>query len=232
MIVKILLCLIIPLLMLLGILEKRSRHLVLFLMIGSVTCLAACWINADIYRKAGISYFYLTTTVAPIVEETLKFIPIVLYALFRSRAKKQILPVAFAVGIGFAIAENVYALVQNAEDATLAWIIIRGIGTGLMHGMTTVVVGFGIFRASKDRRLIVIGTVSVLCLAIMYHGAYNCLISTEQTKYFGILLPIFTYGAILLIYYRNQIKKFFMVKPIEQVKKVKDHIKNKKNSEK
>ena len=60
------------------------------------------------------------------------------------------------------------------------------------------------------RRLIFVGTLSALFLAIMYHGAYNCMIQTESIKFLGILLPIFTYAAVFLAYNKVNLKKIFM----------------------
>ena len=209
-IVNTLLCILIPILMLCGLLDKKARIPCIALMLGCCMCLAAYYLNTYLYPRLGCTYFYLITTISPMVEELLKFLPILVFSCVCSHEKEQIVPFAFATGIGFAIIENSYMLLQSADTATTVWIITRGIGTGLMHGMSTAMLGVGIYMARQDRRLIFVGTLSALFLAIMYHGAYNCMIQTDSIKFLGILLPIFTYIAVFLSYNKIDLKKIFV----------------------
>lgn len=65
-------------------------------------------------------------------------------------------------------------------------------GTGLMHGMCTLLVGVGISFVKKRRKLFAVGTFGLLSTAIVYHGIYNILIQSEYSMV-GALLPIVTY---------------------------------------
>ena len=57
----------------------------------------------------------------------------------------------FAVGAGFALAENLYYLHLAAEAGMGTW-IVRGFGTALMHGGTTALFAvMGLARSSARR---------------------------------------------------------------------------------
>lgn len=208
-IMKALICILIPMLMLSFLLEKRSRRIMWSLCLGCLACLLASFINTMIYTKSGCSNFYLSTTIAPVIEETLKFIPVLLLSVLISKNKYTLVPLAFAVGIGFAILENSYMLMQFSATSSLFWILIRGIGTGLMHGICTIITGFGISIANTDRRIRVVGSMSALFLAMMFHGAYNCMISTESIKYIGIFLPLVMYAVFFMYFKKDEIARFF-----------------------
>ena len=105
------------------------------------------------------------------------------------------------VGIGFAILENTYYLINNIETVSILWAVIRGIGAGLMHGISTMFVGWVIFYVNIQRRLVLPGTVGTLSLAILYHGIYNMLIQSPY-QFIGIILPLSTFIPILILYYK------------------------------
>ena len=96
-----------------------------------------------------------------------------------------------AIGIGFAVLENAYYLV-NYVDFSMIEAVIRAFGAGLMHGMCTLLVGVGISFVKKKRKLFAVGTFGLLSTAIVYHGVYNILIQSKFSTV-GALLPIATY---------------------------------------
>ena len=102
-----------------------------------------------------------------------------------------------ALGIGFAIFENIYLLVWSLEYVNIVWSLIRGFSTGLMHGMTTTAVSF-IMRFINKRKLFFTGMLGLLCIAITYHGIYNLLVESKY-NYLGLIIPISTYILILCI---------------------------------
>ena len=59
-------------------------------------------------------------TVPPVTEELLKALPVLVFAVFFSDDRKDILPAAMSVGIGFSILENTAILVQNLTVVTVA----------------------------------------------------------------------------------------------------------------
>ena len=88
--------------------------------------------------------------------------------------------------------ENAYYIVLNYNAFSITTALVRGLCTGLMHGMCTLLVGFGISFIRKRRKLFVVGTFALLSTAVTYHAMFNMLI---ESKYYivGALLPIVTY---------------------------------------
>ncbi|MBP5208603.1 MAG: PrsW family intramembrane metalloprotease, partial [Clostridia bacterium] len=99
---------------------------------------------------------------------------------------------------GFALLENVVILTQNVENVTIFWALVRGFGSGLVHGICTVMVGWGVSYVKKRRKLFYCGTFALLSSAIIYHATYNLLVQSKY-QYVGIVLPIVTYIPVLLL---------------------------------
>ena len=190
-------CFLIPMLLSLFIMQKKSRLVVAFILIGTTVCLIAGEINTRIYLAVGKDMLYFTTTVSPVTEELLKALPILLFALFISDNRQKLAQSAFAVGLGFAIMENMIMITQNLYSVDIKWAIMRGFGASLMHSICTVAVGIGISFVRKRKKLFYCGTLSLLMLAVTYHSIYNTLVMSPQ-KYFGVLLPICTYIPLLV----------------------------------
>ena len=102
-----------------------------------------------------------------------------------------------ATGIGFAILENAYYLIINYQTFSFVSALVRGFGTGLMHGMCTWLVGFGISFIRKRRKLFAVGTFALLAMAITYHSIFNMLVQSRYSK-IGALLPLVTYLPFLV----------------------------------
>lgn len=216
MIIIVFLCIVVPISLLCGLLEKRSRNIVLSVITGCTACLFAAYLNTWICDITKCSDYYRTTSIAPFVEEILKFIPIFIFSKRVSTKKQYLLSIAFAVGMGFTIIENAFMLLTSLKNATVMWIITRGIGAGLMHGISTSIVGLGIYIGSKDKRILFTGTLATLFLAMMYHGAYNAMIQTEIIKYFGVFVPFLSYIIILFVLNKNKID--LLIKDTEETK--------------
>ena len=196
-------CFLIPMVLSLFIMEKKSRLVVSFILIGMTVCMIASALNTLIYTRTGRDMLYFTTTVSPITEEILKALPILFYALLFSNDRQKLAQTAFAVGLGFAMMENVILISQNLYSVDLEWAIMRGFGASLMHSICTVTVGIGISFVKKIKKLFYPGTLALLMLAITYHSIYNTLVMSPQ-RYFGILLPIYTYIPLLVFSYKRK----------------------------
>ena len=96
-------------------------------------------------------------TVPPVTEELLKALPVLVFAVFFSDDRKDILPAAMSVGIGFSILENTAILVQNLTVVTLGWAALRGLSASLMHGLCTMIIGAGLPYVKKQRKLFCTG---------------------------------------------------------------------------
>ncbi len=93
-------CIVIPFLLVLPVLDKKGKRIVLFMAIGLSACLACSFLNQTLYSISGESKYYYTTTVSPVIEEFVKAIPILIFAFAISDELEDILPVSFSLGVG------------------------------------------------------------------------------------------------------------------------------------
>lgn len=191
-------CIIAPLCLLLVMSRGRSRTLLGYVMLGMFFALFASELNSVLNKWLQTSSFYLTTVVSPIAEEIVKALPVVFYALMFSDKQEDVIPIAFAVGVGFALFENTVILLQNIDNVSLGWAFIRGFCTALMHAVCTAVIGFGICYIKKEKLLFVSGTFALLSTSCIYHGIFNMLVQSDL-KILSIFLPLVTYIPIILL---------------------------------
>jgi RsiW-degrading membrane proteinase PrsW (M82 family) len=198
-------CVAVSLALMLPLMEKKLRHLVVFMIVGISSCLFVSELNNIFLEMFHNEMFYVTTTITPVTEEIIKMIPILYYAIVISDDRRALIPNAFAVGVGFALLENVVILTQNVENVTVFWALVRLFGSGLVHGICTVMVGWGISYIKKRRKFFYCGTFALLSAAIIYHATYNLLVQSDY-QYVGVLLPIVTYIPIILLLRKKGIK--------------------------
>ena len=195
----------ISLALMLPLMEKKNRRLIIFMIAGICSCLFVSELNSILLNALDNEVFYVTTTITPITEEVVKMLPILYLAIVVSDDRRILIPNAFAVGVGFALLENVVILVQNVESVSILWAFVRGFGSGLVHGICTVMVGWGISYVKKRRKFFFCGTFALLSAAIIYHATYNLLVQSEY-QYVGILLPLATYSPLIYFARKNGIK--------------------------
>ena len=193
----------VPILMMTLLIEKKAREPVLFVLVGIFVSVFASEVNGLLSQLIPISMYRVTIAITPVTEEVIKALPILYYAIVISDKREQLFTASMATGIGFAVLENAYYLL-NYPNFSLLSAIIRAFGSGLMHGMCTLLVGMGISFVKKKKKMFAVGTFGFLSTSIVYHGIYNILIQSEY-KLIGALLPIFTY--IPFIIWRIKSKK-------------------------
>lgn len=184
-----------PLFLMLLFLRGRTQRVLAFAILGIYICLLSGEIDALIFDVSVFSEAFFTENVSPIVEETLKAIPIFVYVFAFKPNKQSIVECALALGVGFAIMENVLVLVGSTDNISLIFVIFRGFGAGMMHGVTTLMIGIGLEIVSRKKRLIIPGTLASLSAACIFHSIYNIIIHS-QYQYFGIVLPLLTFVYI------------------------------------
>lgn len=185
-------CIVVPMLLLLPLLEKQSRSVILFMMIGATVALSAYEVNTIALSCIPVPLARFSASFPPVSEELLKAVPVLFFAIAVDDRRNVVLPVAMAVGVGFAILENAYLLTSNLESVTLLWGILRGFSSGLMHGICTMAVGTGITFVKKHKKLFYTGTFGLLALSITFHAVFNLLVQSEY-DWIGFLLPITVY---------------------------------------
>lgn len=201
-------CISAPLLLMMILADRKTRNLLGFMIIGIYIAVLASEVNAILLGVFGdsLDLFHLTTSVTPVCEEILKALPILFVAVFVTDKRSSLFLQAMSIGIGFAVMENTFILLQNIENVSLFWALIRGFSSGLMHALCTLFVGIGISMVKKRRKLFFSGTFALLITASIYHSLFNMLIQAEF-MYIGALLPILTYIPLAYILYRKNWNK-------------------------
>jgi RsiW-degrading membrane proteinase PrsW (M82 family) len=118
----------------------RFRVVLSTILVGCGAALLAFYANGWLTMAAGVSAYASSHYLAPLVEECLKAVYVVV--LIRRRRIGFLVDSAiqgFAVGAGFAVVENIDYLRQVADARVFLW-IVRGFGTALLHGGTTAIV--------------------------------------------------------------------------------------------
>lgn len=181
----------IPIMLMAMLVEKKARLPIMFMLVGIFVSVFASEVNGLLSQVLSMNMYSITTIVTPVTEEFLKALPILYYAVVVSDKREVLFTASMATGIGFAILENAFYLL-NYPNFSMLSAIIRAFGAGLMHGMCTLLVGVGISFVKKQKKLFAVGSFGLLSTAIVYHGIYNILIQSEYSLVGG-LLPIATY---------------------------------------
>jgi len=150
------------------------RTIVVALMAGAVCALAALALHAWLLPASGLSQRLFSRYVAPVTEETLKAIYIIV--VLRRRRLGFLVDAAilgFAVGTGFAVVENLDYLRQLRDQRLILW-VVRGFGPALLHGTSTTL--FAILAKSlvdRHPERWGISLAAALGVAIAFHSLFN-----------------------------------------------------------
>jgi len=188
----IMICMVVPLLLLMTMLNKQSRLLLGFVLGGMVLAVCAYEINSLVCVLFQLSGQELSIIAAPMIEEILKALPVLFFAILVSDDRKLVLQLAMASGIGFAILENAFLLITYVDQVDIGWAIVRGVSTSLSHGICTMIVGCGIVFVRKQKKLFYTGTFALLAAAMTLHAIFNLLIQSPF-DYVALALPIIIY---------------------------------------
>ena len=165
---------------------------------GAVVCIACYFIAGGLIDEFPMRRGVYSQEVAPVLEEVLKAaVIIVLFALNRVGYLIDAAIAGFAVGGGFAMAENIFYLNQFT-DADLGVWLVRGFGTAIMHGGATAILAVlsqvlfaPRLRASVDRfhfnpALFLPG----LFCAIALHAVFNQFTKTPLAAMTVVLIAV------------------------------------------
>jgi RsiW-degrading membrane proteinase PrsW (M82 family) len=150
-------------------------HFTIQVLLGGVfMAVLAYLINGYAIEALNMEFMDYTRFVSPIIEESLKGL-VVVY-LFRSNRIGFLVDAAilgFAVGAGFAMAENMYYL-YHAADAQIAIWVVRGFGTAVMHGGVTAI--FAVIAqvlTERQTRARLSSFIPGLLVAAVLHSIFN-----------------------------------------------------------
>jgi protease PrsW len=150
------------------------RAVVVALCAGAVSALAALALHDWLLPASGLSPKLFSRYVAPVTEETLKAIYVVI--VLRQRRLGFLVDAAlvgFSVGTGFALVENIDYL-RTVHDARLALWLVRGFGPAILHGAMTGL--FGMLAKSlsdrhPERGMLVLAP--ALGVVVVLHSLFN-----------------------------------------------------------
>jgi protease PrsW len=158
---------------------------------GVVAAAASYGLSHLALGPAGLGVAMYSQAVAPVSEELLKSLVIVL--LVRSHRIGFLVDAAilgFAVGCGFAVVENL-AYLRLAPQAELSTWIVRGFGTAVMHGGATAmlaVMGLSVLERKPGAGLAAF--LPGLAVAAALHAGFNQLIAWPQLATLATLLLV------------------------------------------
>jgi RsiW-degrading membrane proteinase PrsW (M82 family) len=174
----------------------RLRAVLLAMGVGCVATAASYVVHQFLLPRSGLDYMEYVRYVSPVAEEALK--AIILVYLIRTNRVGLLVDgaiIGFAVGTGFAVAENLYYLASRTDPNTALW-VVRGFGTAVMHGGAMAVfavasVGFAESRPNLGALAFVPG----FGLAVLLHSAFNHFLLWPVFSTIGILaaLPVILY---------------------------------------
>ena len=150
------------------------RSVLVALAAGAAAALAGAQANGWLLDATGLPTHAYSRYGAPLVEETLKALWIVLL-LRRGRVGFLVdaAVLGFAVGAGFALVENVEYLRALAEPRLLLW-LVRGFGTAMLHGATTAIFAIlGKVLADRHPGRPLLALLPGLLVAALAHSLYN-----------------------------------------------------------
>lgn len=196
-------CLAAPLFIAAVCMHGRGRRMILFLLGGVTVCLLSSYINTYLAAALGLSFQSASLEIAPMVEEIMKFLPVLFFILVFEPKKEDIAESILMTAVGFATFENACYLTSNGA-AHILHLLIRGFGAGSMHVVCGFLVAVGILYLWNRAWVRITGTIGLLAVAITYHGIYNILVSQDGVAAtIGYLFPLLI--VVLNIVFRRNI---------------------------
>jgi len=184
--------------------EVNSRRIILYFCWGVFASLLSYGGNM-FFGAAQDSLERVARSVAPIIEEVCKGLPVLLFLrkIKHPRITGQIVYCALASGVGFSILESIYYFsISTGSTIDVILLIIRALTTTLMHGMSTAVLGIGLLILQKQRHILLPSVFSLFALSACIHALFNLLLPTRLAA-LAMLMPIGLYFAGL-IFMKNE----------------------------
>ncbi len=198
-------CLAAPLLLAILCLREGTRRALVFLLAGMTACLLSAYVSTFLAEAAGVDVLTASYQIAPVVEEILKFLPLLFYLLVFEPKKKNAISGALLISVGFATFENVCFLTSYGTSELLR-LLIRGFGTGAMHVVCGMVVAVGLFFLWERTWLRAIGSFALLCFVIAFHAIFNVFVNQSGAVFWiESAVPLLLVLAYLL-FLRKKVK--------------------------
>ena len=199
-------CLIAPLLLAILCLRREARRSLLFVASGMTCCLLSAYVSTFIAGVLEVDLISASHEIAPVVEEIMKFLPMVFYVLVFEPEKKIVVAGTLLVAVGFATFENV-CFVASYGTSQLLRLVIRGFGTGAMHVVCGVLVSVGAYFLWDRPWLRVVGSLALLCFVVTFHAIFNVVVNqTGIVFWIGSAVPM-TLVLFYALFLRRRIER-------------------------
>jgi RsiW-degrading membrane proteinase PrsW (M82 family) len=168
-------------------------------------CLIGAYIGGFIDIAAAMPEGETSIFLSPIIEEIIKFLPILFYMLIFLPGNRDLLLFAVGIGAGFATFENCCYILSSGADS-LPYVMIRGLAVGVMHIVCTFVLSMALVLLRNFKVISFAGIVGALSLSMSFHGLYNLLVSEPGlSSYIGYAMPLLS-AVILYLPYKRSFK--------------------------
>ena len=193
-----------PLLACLFCVRGKPRVVIASLLVGMTACLASAYVSSFVAQVLGLDAVHTAVEIAPTVEEAAKLLPLLFYLVVLNPENDDVDLAFIVVAVGFATMESAFYLGESGLTNPMA-LLLRGMGTAMMHVACGVVVGYGLTRAWKHVWLRAAGTFGLLCLASTYHGIFNLLVAAGGAALVAaVILPLATLIPLLAVRRRRE----------------------------
>jgi protease PrsW len=177
------------------------RSVALSLGMGCAAAVVCFFCNRSLLETFHANESTLKWTFAPLIEEVAKAVWIVV--LIRSNRVGFMVDAGiqgFAVGTGFALAENMYYAGVLDHAGPFVW-LVRGLGTAVMHGSTTAIVAI-VSKDLVDRRArgSWLSFLPGLGIAVVCHSIFNRL---DRDSLLGTAVLLLIMPLVLWIVYER-----------------------------
>lgn len=195
---NVLVCMAVPLLLALFFLRDRARQFVLNFLLGMAACLLGAYVSGFVDAASGLGAEDTAIFISPVVEEGMKFLPLLFYYLMFDPEDDQLIRAAVGIGAGFASFENICSMIATGTES-LSFLLIRGLAVGVMHIVSVFAMILGLIIARRFKALRLSSMVGALSLSMLFHGVYNLLVSQPGvTSVIGFCMPVVTAGFLYL----------------------------------
>ena len=197
-------CLAAPLILAILCLRREGRRSIIFVLSGMTVCLLSAYVSAFFSGVTGTDLVTASHEIAPVVEETMKFLPLLFFLLVFEPDNKITVNGALLIAVGFATFENVCFLTSYGTSQLLR-LVIRGFGTGAMHVVCGMIMAVGLFYLWDQMWLRMVGAFALLCFVITFHAVFNIFVNqTGAIFWIGSMIPLVVI-LIYLVFFRRRI---------------------------
>ena len=192
-----------PMIMSFFVCKNRVRLALIFFFIGMCVCLFCGELSAVAMAALPYDRQFFSCSIAPFFEEIFKAFPILVFVFVMNPERRTLYECSALVGVGFAVLENAFIIGGMSSYVSLTDALMRGLGAGIMHGLCTLAVGYGMSFVHTRRKLFLTGTIAMLSASTVYHATYNTIVQSTHL-WMGVLLPVVTLVPVLILMDRTE----------------------------